>query len=590
MKASSYSDKELLRRVFAYIHPYKPYVVVAIICMVLVSALTSLQAYLIKPILDKIFIEQNHLYFKILPFVILAVFLFKGITYFFCQYYLERVGQSVVRDLRQAIFAHIHRQSIAFFHDNPSGELMSRIITDVGMVQGGISSAAIGIVKDGLQIIGLVGLIFYLDWQLALFCFGFILIAFLPVIFFSRIHRRLGTETQQVMGRLTSIMHESIQGSPIIKAFSREPFENDRFAHILGKLFRVNTKDIKMRKISHSIMEMLGGIGVVAIIVYGGGRVMNGESSTGTFFSFLTALLMTYEPIKGITRVNSTVQQGLASLSRIYWLLDKKPEIEDSADAVELPPFNREVCFNSVCFQYPNTETAVFKGINITLKKGQMIALVGHSGSGKTTLANLFLRLSEVSGGMVSVDGMDIRKATISSLRQQIAVVTQTTVLFDDTIHNNIAYGLENCTEEDVIQAARHANALEFIEALPKGFQTMIGEAGVRLSGGQCQRLAIARAFVKNAPILILDEATSSLDTLSEKAVQNAINNLMEGRTVMVIAHRLTTVEKADCIFVLKDGQVVESGNHPTLLAKEHGEYRKLHQLQHLHPSPLTAE
>jgi ATP-binding cassette, subfamily B, bacterial MsbA len=580
MTQTSYTDKELLSRLFGYVRPYMKYVVVAIICMVFVSGLTALQAYLIKPILDKIFIEKNQFYFELLPFVIFAVFLLKGITYYFYQYYLERVGKSVVRDLRLQIFTHLQRQSLSFFNAHPSGELMSRLLIDVEMVQGGISSASVGIVKDGLQIIGLVGLIFYMDWQLAIFCFGFIMIAFLPVIFFSRIHRRLGTEMQQSMGRLTAMLHEAIQGSTIIKAFSMEKQETNRFAGVLGDVFRVGIRDIKTRKASHSIMELLGGIGIIAIIVYGGGRVMNGESSTGTFFSFLTALIMTYDPIKGITKVNSVVQQGLASLNRIYWLLDHPPEIMDKDDAVELTPFSSSVRFDNVWFQYPENEAPVIKGIDITIDKGQMIALVGHSGSGKSTLASLFLRFMDVNDGKVTMDGVDIRDVTMDSLRKNIAVVTQTTVLFDDTIGNNIAYGREGCSLEDIHEAARHANAMEFIEALPSGFDTMIGEAGVRLSGGQRQRLAIARAFVKNAPILILDEATSSLDTVSERAVQDAIDNLMEGRTVMVIAHRLTTVERADRIFVIKDGSAVESGTHEMLLSKEKSEYRKLYQLQ----------
>ena len=580
---TNYQDKELLKRIYSYVIPYKSYVTVAIICMVLVSSLTSLQAYLIKPILDKIFIEKNQLYFEWLPYVIFAVFLLKGLVYFFYQYYLERVGQSVVRDLRHAIFSHLQRQSLGFFHAHPSGELMSRILNDVQMIQGGISSAAIGIIKDGIQIIALVGMIFYLDWQLALFCSGFILIAFLPVVFFSRIHRRLGTQLQKVMGQFTAMMHESIQGSPIIKAFSMEQVEIKRFAVILGELFRVQITDVKMRKLSHSIMELLGGIGIIAIIVYGGERVMTGESTTGTFFSFLTALIMTYEPIKGITKVNSTVQQGLASLDRVYWLLDQEPEIQDKKDAKVLQKFSHDVVFNQVWFQYQQSDGPVLKGIDLTLKKGEMIALVGHSGSGKTTIANLVLRFMEVTQGNISVDGNNVCDLTVGSLRNNVAVVTQTTILFNDTVHNNIAYGKKNCSREEVVQAAKHANALEYIEALPDGFETMIGESGVRLSGGQRQRLAIARAFVKNAPILILDEATSALDTISERAVQNAINNLMEGRTALVIAHRLTTVEKADKVFVIKDGQVVESGNHATLLATENSEYQKLYQLQDVH-------
>ncbi len=579
MSEKKLSDKELLKRLYRYIIPYKRLVIVAIICMIGVSGLTSLQAYLIKPILDQIFIEKNQSYFEILPFVIFGVFFLKGVSYYFYQYYLERVGQSVVRDFRRDIFNHLHKQSQSFFHAHPSGELVSRIMADVTMVQAGISSAAIGLIKDALQIISLIGLLFYMDWQLSLFCFGFIVIAFGPVVFFSRIHRRLGTLLQETMARLMATLQESLIGSSIIKAFSMEQVEGKRFYTVLQEFFEVNMKDVRMRKLSHSINELLGGIGIIAIIIYGGGKVMSGESSTGTFFAFLTALIMVYEPIKGITKVNSAVQLGMASLTRIYWLLDPEPEIQDKEGAVSLSPFAKEMRFDQVWFQYPESEVPVIKGIDLVLPKGKMVALVGHSGSGKSTLANLILRFVEADKGAITMDGVDIQDATMASLRQQMAVVTQTTILFNCSIRENIAYGRVGCTEEEIMEAARHANAMEFIEELPDGFDTMIGESGVRLSGGQRQRLAIARAFVKNAPILVLDEATSALDTVSERAVQNAIDNLMEGRTVMVIAHRLTTVERADMICVIKDGQVVESGSHQELLAQEQSEYRKLHQL-----------
>ncbi|MEO5376315.1 MAG: ABC transporter transmembrane domain-containing protein [Magnetococcus sp. DMHC-6] len=574
------SDKELLKNLFSYLLPYKKYIVVAILCMILISGLTSLQAYLIKPVLDKIFIEKNQLYFNILPWIIFIVFLLKGMTYFFYQYYLERVGQSVVKDLRLQLFVHLHRQSLAFFHNHTSGELMSRLMSDVAIVQSTVSSATVGMIKDTLEMVGLIGLIFYLNWELAIFCFGFIMIAFLPVIFFSRLHRRLSTRIQENNADLTAIVNESIKGNPIIKAFGMEHFEAERFGHALLNLFHVTVYDVKMRKISHSIMELLGGIGIISIIVFGGQQVMDGTSSTGTFFSFLTALVMIYEPIKGITKVNSSIQHGLAAFNRVTWLLNQQPQIQNKPEAISLPPFNKEICFSDVFFKYDHSDKQVLRGVDLKIAKGQKVAIVGHSGSGKTTVANLLPRFFDVTGGGITIDGFDIRDVTFGSLREQISVVTQDTILFNDTIRNNIAYGLPECSEERLLLAARQANAMEFIVTLPKQFETIIGESGVRFSGGQRQRLAVARAFLKNAPILILDEATSALDTESERLVQNAIEQLMEGRTVLLIAHRLSTVERADLIVLMKDGQIIEQGTHAELLNQPESEYRKFHTLQ----------
>ncbi|MBF0611965.1 MAG: ATP-binding cassette domain-containing protein [Magnetococcales bacterium] len=580
MSRSERTDKELLLMLYERMRPYRSYFIVAIISMVFLSGLTSLQAYLIKPILDKIFIEKNQFYFELLPIVIFIVFLGKGICYYFSQYFLELVGQSIVRDFRRDIFRHVQSLSTSFFHAHSTGELMSRIFGDVAMVQSTISSASIGMIRDSLQIISLVGLIFYLDWQFAIFCFGFILVAFAPVILFSRMHRRLGKSRQEVSATISKVMLEAIQGNIIIKAFSMEQAEILKFVRVLDDLFQVSLKSVRVDKISHVIMELIGGIGIIAIIMYGGGQVMNGTSSTGTFFSFLAALLMTYEPIKGITKLNSSIQQGLASLHRITWLLDQRPEIQDREDAVELPPFTREISFKEVKFDYGNPEHAILKGVDLTIARGSRVAIVGHSGSGKTTLANLLPRFFDIRDGSIQIDDHDIRQVTIASLRQQISLVTQNTVLFNDTVRNNIAYGAPDSSEEEIRRIAAQANALEFIEALPDGFDTLIGEAGVRISGGQRQRLAVARAFLKNAPILILDEATSALDTQSEKAVQTAIEQLMVGRTVIIIAHRLSTVESADQIIVMKEGVVIERGTHNELLANPESAYRRLYRMQ----------
>nr|VFJ58058.1 MAG: ATP-binding cassette, subfamily B, MsbA [Candidatus Kentron sp. DK] len=581
MQQPEYSDKEILRRLYDYTKPYISYWTMAIICMVIVSGLTSLQAYLIKPILDEIFIEKNEVYFAYLPWAIFVIFLLKGICQFFYEYYLNRIGQSMVRDLRQEIFEQIIRQSLSFFHRHATGELMSRIFTDVALIQEAISTAAVGLIKNVLQIVGLVGMIFYLDWRLALFCSGFLAISFLPMVIFGRIQRRLTTRLQRNMGRLSTATHESLTGNLIIQAFNAERFEIGRFSDVLKDVFRNTIAGVKAKSLSSSTVELISGIGIIAIIVYGGGRVMAGESSTGTFFAFLTALLMTYQPIKGLTQINNAMQQGIAAANRVFWMRDHQPEIQNKPHAEILPAFTREIRFDNVRFQYPGGRRTVLQDVTLTIRKGQTVALVGHSGSGKTTLANLLPRFIEAEAGGITIDGMDIRAVTLSSLREQIAVVTQDTVLFNGTVRNNIAYGQPDSPPEKIIDAARRANALAFIEALPDGFDTAIGQSGVRLSGGQRQRLAVARAFMKGAPILILDEATSSLDTVSERAVQDAIDHLMEGRTVLIIAHRLTTIERADVIVVLSEGRIVETGTHAQLLAREDSEYRQLYKLQH---------
>lgn len=555
--------------------------IIAMICMAFVASLSALQAYMVKPLLDKIFFEKNSTILNILPIALIAIFLAKGFFYYGYNVLLEKVGQSVILKLRKKIYDHLLTLDISFFHNTPTGELISRVISDVTLMQTAVSHSLIGILKDCLQVISLLGVIFYQDWKLASISMIFLPLSILPIVYFGRIHRSLSTKTQQTMAQVSNNLHEIIGGNRIVKAFCMEGYESLRFFGIIEKLFGIFITEAKVKSFSHSFMELVGGIFVAWVIWYGGHEVLADHSTPGTFFSFLTALVMIYEPIKGLSKVNSSVQQGFASATRVYTVLDTEPRILDSPSAENIPLMSEGIEFKDVTFTYDNKIT-VLDHINLTIRKGEALALVGTSGAGKTTLVNLVPRFYETGAGQVLLDGRDIKNVTIKSLRNQIAMVTQQTILFNDTIRNNIAYGDPEKSEEDIINAAKAAFALDFINNLPDGFDTVIGEGGAKLSGGQRQRISIARALLKNAPILILDEATSALDTESEREVQRALENLMKNRTSMVIAHRLSTIRNSDRIIVMQNGRIVEEGSHDELLTKG-GVYEMLHNMQH-HP------
>ncbi|MBU0485941.1 MAG: lipid A export permease/ATP-binding protein MsbA [Proteobacteria bacterium] len=573
------SEKEILKRIYQLVKPYRTAMLLAMLCMVLVAGFSAAQAYMVKPLLDKIFFEQDKYLLNLLPLALVAIFLAKGFFYYGYTVLLQKVGQSVIKDLRNKVYSHIQSLPISFFHKTPTGELISRIISDVTLLQGAVSQALVVVLKDSFQVIALLGVVFYQNWQLASMSILFLPVACVPIIIFGRIHRKLSNNNQQTVAAVSNVMHETIAGNRIVKAFCMEDYESSRFAKVVQKLYDLIISDTKVKSFSHSLMELLGGTFVAFILWYGGSEVLDGHSTPGTFFSFLTALVMIYEPIKGISSVNSMIQQGLAASIRVFTVLDTKPEITDKPGAIDLTPMQNELELRNVSFTYDN-KVQVLDRIQLTIKKGEALAIVGTSGAGKTSMVNLVPRFFEVTKGQVLLDGHDVRDVTLKSLRSQIAMVTQQTILFNDTIRNNIAYGDLNCTEEEIIEAARAAHALDFINEQAAGFDTVIGESGAKLSGGQRQRLSIARALLKNAPILILDEATSSLDTESEREVQKALENLMKNRTTLVIAHRLSTIRKADRIIVMQNGRIVEEGNHDDLLAA-HGIYRMLHNMQH---------
>ncbi len=569
----------MIRRLLGVIRPYRTKLLIAMLAMILVAAFTGAQAYLVKDLLDKVFMEKNAFFLKLLPLLVIVIFFLKGVSYYIYSMLLEQVGQSVIRDFRLRIFNHIHRQSLSFFNKTPTGTLMSRIISDVALLQQAVSNALVGAVRDFFQVVILLGVVFYMNWRLAMISFIILPVAAYPIVKFGRLFRKISTRTQEEVAQVSNILHETITGNRIVKAFTKEQYEGNRFFNQVSKLFMLTMKDAKYHCMQHPFMEFIGGVAIAVIIWFGGNEVIRGTATPGTFFAFLTALIAAYEPVKGVTKINSAIQRGLAAATRVFAILDTEPEIRDKENAMVLPPFATAITFKNISYRY-DQEAAVLANINLTVPSGEALAIVGPSGGGKTTLTNLIPRFLDLKEGSILIDGTDIRDVTLSSLRSQIAMVTQQTILFNDSVYNNIAYGDQSASQQAIDDAARAAHAFDFIQALPHGFETIIGEGGARLSGGERQRIAIARAILKNAPILILDEATSALDNESEREVQKALENLMKDRTTFVIAHRLSTIKNASRIIVLKDGVIVEQGTHDTLIAQK-GEYENLYNMQY---------
>ncbi|PID72779.1 MAG: ABC transporter permease [Desulfobulbus propionicus] len=572
------TTKNIFLNLYKVVKPYRGKLAIAMIAMVFVAGFNAAQAYMVKPLLDEIFVNKHKALLNILPVVLIVLFFVKGIFYYIYSYVLEWVGKRVIRDLRDKLYSHINTFDMSFFYQHTTGELISRIMNDVDMLESSVSSALVRLFRDIFSAISLLVVIFYLDSGLALIALVFIPVAAIPITKFGKKIRRISHKYQRHMGLSTNQLHETISGVSIVKAFCMEEFEKKRFQETLQQLFEVIICKARYNCLSHPVVEFLGGIGMALIIWYGGMQVLQGSSTPGTFMSFLTALFMLYEPIKGASKLNAAIQTSLAAADRVFTLLNIQPNIRDLKNAEELPSFRESIKFDNVTFNYKNNDP-VLHNISFEIKHGEVLAIVGPSGSGKSTLAKLISRFYDVSSGAILVGGKDIRTVTQHSLRKQIALVTQQTILFNDTVRYNIGYGMEQCKEADIVHAATSAYAIDFINELPEKFETVIGESGARLSGGQQQRISIARALLKNAPVLILDEATSSLDTESEKKVQKALENLMQNRTTIVIAHRLSTVKNADRIIVLKEGKIVESGTHDELIAKG-DEYTTLYQMQ----------
>lgn len=546
-------------------------------CMLGIAGFTALSVYIIKPAMDDIFVSKDAAMLRLMPPLILGVFLFKGGFAWANSYLLEAVGLEVINSLRQQLYDHIQDMPLAFFDRMPTGVLMSRITNDVNEIQVAVTKALTGLIRDSFTIVGLIVVIIYRDWRLASVGVLVLPVAFYPLFMFGSKLRRLAKRTQETRGLISVLLHEGITGSRIVKAFGMENYEKERFARQVARDLDYGLRTAWIDALSSPLMEFIGAIGIASIVFYGGYKVIEGQSTPGTFFSFLGGLLALYQPVKGLSKVNSQIQKALAAIHRVHEILDTPGDLKEKPDAAELPVISREIRFEKVSFAYQ--EEAVLHDIDLRVRAGEVVALVGTSGGGKTTLVNLIPRFYDVTSGALFIDDMDIRKVTFKSLRGQIGIVTQQSFLFNDTVRNNIAYGDVGQDDQAIVEAARSAHAYDFVMQLPQGLDTMIGEQGVRLSGGQRQRICIARALLKNAPILILDEATSSLDSESEQEVQRALENLMRGRTTFVIAHRLSTVVSADRIVVIAGGRIVEAGSHAELLAHD-GEYRRLYDIQ----------
>ena len=590
----------LYRRLLKLVKPYWSKLGLAMICMVGLAGLTAAQAFFLKPVINGVFERKDVLppYVKdfiiklhlgdlllkkdmemlnILPFFLICLFLVKGIFNYGQAYLMNFVGLRIIADIREKLYNHLQTLSFSYFTKTPTGILISRILNDVNLIQGAVSTTISGLFKDIITIMFLIGVAFYQSWKLAIIAFIIFPLGVIPIKELGKRMRKFARKGQQRYGLLTTFLHETITGNRIVKAFTMEEYEKRRFAEENERLFKTFLKRIRVRALTAPIMESLGGVAAAVIIWVGGYMVTRGELTLGGFVSFIVAIFMLYPNIRELSKVNLEIQEGLAGAGRIFELLDTAAEITDKEGAVRLPPISQEIDFQKVTFKYE--EEVVLKDISLHVKVGEIIALVGMSGAGKTSLVNLLPRFYDVEKGQIRIDGYDIREVTLKSLREQIGLVTQQTILFNDTVRNNISYGNLKSTEQEILEAAKAANAHDFIQRLPQGYETIIGEQGVKLSGGERQRLSIARALLKNAPILILDEATSSLDSDSETEVQRALEELMKGRTVFVIAHRLSTIRNAHRIVVFSEGQIVEEGTHEELISLQ-GEYRRLYDLQ----------
>jgi ATP-binding cassette, subfamily B, bacterial MsbA len=556
---------------------HKARLFIAMACMIAISASTAASAYLLKNVIDDIFIDRNLFMLKFIPMLVVCVFLVRGLGMLGQEYFMNYVGERIVTQLRNELYSHIQNMSLSFFFREKTGTLMSRITYDVNIIKTMVSSSVTGVVRDSFTIIFLTLVIFIRDWKTALIAFIIFPLAFYPVVAIGRRVRKVSTGVQETMADLNSFLHETFSGSKIVKAFGMESYETRRFCEKTDNLFQIEMKSVVARSLSSPVMEVLGGVGIAFVIWYGGYKVFNGTSTPGTFFSFMAAVLMLYDPVKKLSHLNNSIQQGLAATDRIFSILERDSDIGEEKNPVVLESKPHRVAFRDVSLKYGETE--VLKEINLDVSEGEILALVGMSGGGKTSLVNLIPRFYDVSHGSVEIDDIDIKKVSIKSLRRQTAIVTQEPILFNDTVGNNIAYGKRDATSKEIEAAAKAANAYDFIQSFTEGFDTVIGELGGRLSGGEKQRICIARALLKNAPILILDEATSALDTESESLVQGALENLMKGRTTFIIAHRLSTIGHADRIVVIVDGRIVEEGKHENLMARR-GAYFKLNQMQ----------
>lgn len=567
------------KKILALVSRYWQRLLLASLCMIVVAAASGSMAFLVKPVMDDIFIKQDRDMLLLIPGIAILIFFLKGLGSYGSEYLMNYIGEKIIRFFRDSLYDKITDLPISFIHREKTGALMSRITNDVNIVKGMVSTAVINVFRDFFSVIAFLFVIFYRDWQLALGAFIVLPLAFYPIVLFGRRVRKFSTGTQEIMADLNSFLYETFTGSKIIKIFNLQGFEKKRFKEKTGLLFFLEMKKVTAKALSSPVMEFLGGLGIAFIVWFGGLKVINGTSTPGTFFSFLTAVMMLYDPVKKLSKLNNTIQEGAAAATRIFDILEQESFIKEKPDPDLLEGRNFDVEFDNVSFSYNSDETPALKDINLKADPGEILALVGMSGGGKTSLVNLIPRLYDVTRGRVRIGGKDVKDLSIKSLRDQISIVTQEPILFNESVKDNIRYGKMDATDLEIENAARAAYAYDFVQSFPKGFDTLIGELGSRLSGGEKQRICIARALIKNAPILILDEATSALDSQAERVVQKALENLMKGRTSFVIAHRLSTIDYASRIILLKNGSIKEQGSHDELMALK-GEYCKLQAMQ----------
>ena len=573
------SGVERFKRLMRYVRPYRARFLGGFACSGMVAILTGVYAWLARPVLDGIFIEKNERLLLVLPLAILAVAAVKALFSYGVGYLMAYVGNRVVADIRQELFQQLMRMPIGFHDSNTSGRLVSRIVNDVGLMANAASSVIKDMFQNALTFLAMVGVILYQDWKLAGISLVVIPLAGLTMVRVGKRLKKLAASGQAQMGDMSSTLQETFAGIRVVKAFGREDAEAGRFQARNQAFLATTLKTNQVWSIGHSHMEVIGVISIAVIIWYGGYLVINGTMTPGAFFSFMAAMLLAYTPVRKLSGANNLIQQALAAAERVFDVLDMKTEQAQTQGMVPLAGIHRAIEFQGVSLRYEGQKIPALTKVDLTITPGEVIALVGSSGSGKTTLVSLLPRFYEPTTGRILIDGVSLDSYELQSLRAHIGIVSQEIVLFDDTIRNNIAFGRTGASQAEVEQAAKLAYAHDFILRIPDGYDALIGERGLKLSGGERQRLAIARALLRDPPLLILDEATSALDTESERIVQLALANLMKNRTTLVIAHRLSTIQNADRIVVLNRGTVVEIGSHEDLL-RQGGVYRRLHDMQ----------